>query len=210
MILGISGSPRPNSVTASAVKRVLAESGKETEYISLAGKKISGCISCLGCTSKNMCVVKDDFLEIAKAMLKADAIVFGAPNYFDQPNALSHCLWERCFCFRHNGEFLLKNKLEVIISTGYSNEEKNNPVIETIKMFMNRNKMKVVSKFTVGAYSQCYDCNQGIGCKVGNIVKDHGFVDKLTPEMYPKKFEDQHISILKCDNAAKCLKNMLS
>jgi multimeric flavodoxin WrbA len=39
MILGISGSPRPNSVTASAVKRVLAESGKETEYISLAGEK---------------------------------------------------------------------------------------------------------------------------------------------------------------------------
>ena len=47
MILGISGSPRADGVTAAAVKQVLAESGEETEYISLAGKKINRCINCL-------------------------------------------------------------------------------------------------------------------------------------------------------------------
>ena len=64
MILGISGSPRPNGVTANAVKKVLEESGQEYEFISLAGKHIGGCISCLGCTESNRCVVDDDFSEI--------------------------------------------------------------------------------------------------------------------------------------------------
>lgn len=133
MILGISGNPRPKSVTAAAVQRVLVESGERSEYISLSGKNINGCISCLGCTHDNHCVVKDDFLPIAEAMCSADAIVFGAPNYYGTINGLSHCLWERCFCFRHQGAFLLKDKPIVIISTGYSTDEKDNPVFDAME-----------------------------------------------------------------------------
>ena len=68
MILGISGSPRANGITAHAVKEVLAHSEGETKYISLAGKHINGCISCLGCTTDNKCIVQDDFQEIAKVV----------------------------------------------------------------------------------------------------------------------------------------------
>ena len=209
MILGISGSPRANSVTASAVKKILAESGAETEYISLAGKKINGCISCLECTHDNKCVIQDDFPEIAEAMVRADAIVFGVPNYYGVPNGLSHCLLERCFCFRHQGSFLLKDKPAVILSAGYSTDEENSPVLKIVEHFLLRNKMNVVYKFLVGAFSQCYTCDYGLTCEYGNVVRNHGFVDKITPSMLPRKFEEQPEAIQKCINAAKILKNYL-
>jgi len=69
MILGISGSARRNGITSHAVKEILSKVNDETAYISLSGKKISGCISCLGCIDDNRCVVQDDFLAIADQML---------------------------------------------------------------------------------------------------------------------------------------------
>lgn len=210
MILGISGSPRPKGITAAAVQKVLAESGKKSEYISLAGKKINGCISCLGCTHDNRCVVKDDFPPIAEAMCTADAIVFGAPNYYGMLNGLSHCLWERCFCFRHQGAFLLQDKPIVIISSGYSTDEDDNPVFDAIEKYVLHNKMYTLDKFAVSAYSQCYDCDYAKNCIDGNVVKKHGIVEVITAEMLPSTFEKQQESIAKCIHAGKRIQKILA
>jgi len=205
MILGISGSPRPNGITAHAVKHMLAQCEGETAYISLKGKHIGGCISCLGCTKENKCVVEDDFQEIAEAMLQADGIIFGVPNYYDVPNVLSHALLERCFCFRHHSAFLLQNKPAVLFSTGYSADEENNSVLKIADYMLKTNKVNVLSKFLVGGYSQCYSCKFGLSCADGNIVKSHGFVTEICPEMLPLKFEAQTEAIVKCENAAHLL-----
>ncbi|WP_372754243.1 flavodoxin family protein [Labilibaculum sp.] len=210
MILGISGSPRSNGISANAIKYLLSKCEGETKYISLAGKHIGGCISCLGCTKDNKCVVKDDFQEIANLMEKADAIVFGIPNYYDVPNALSHSLLERCFCFRHQGAFLLKDKPSIIFSTGYSSDEENNQVLKIVDHFLMMNNMKVISKFLVGAFSQCYTCKYGRTCEDGNVVKNNGIVDKITPAMLPAKFDKQVESMLKCDKAARLLNEILT
>lgn len=209
MILGISGSPRANGVTAAAVKKVLAECGQETEYISLAGKKINGCISCLGCIHDNRCVVPDDFLAIAESMAAADAIVFGAPNYYGTLNGLSHSLWERCFCFRHRSVFTLQDKPIVIISTGYSIAEEDHAVFKAMEPFVRHNKLKRLHQFNVGAYSQCYDCACSKTCVDGNVVKKFGIVAEITPEMLPAGFEQQPESILKCQAAGKLLRAAL-
>ena len=210
MILGISGSPRSNGITSHAVKHILANCEGETKYISLAGKRIGGCISCLGCTKDNICIVKDDFQEIAETMVKADAIIFGVPNYYDVPNALSHALLERCFCFRHQGAFLLKDKPAVIFSTGYSADEENSQVLKIVDYFLMTNMMNVVSKFLVGAFSQCYTCNYGLTCVDGNVVRNNGFVDKICPEMLPPTFDKQPDSIVKCEDAAHLLNEFVS
>ncbi len=209
MILGISGSPRPNKITANAVKEILANCEGETKYISLAGKRIGGCISCLGCLKDNSCVVKDDFQKIANEMLSADAIVLGVPNYYNVPNVLTHALLERCFCFRHDGAFLLQNKPVVFFSTGYSNDEENNQVLKIVGNFMEKNKVQVVSKFLVGAFSQCYSCKLSIACVDGNVVKDNGFVDEITPDILPPEFDKQPDSIKKCRKAAHLLNGIL-
>lgn len=209
MILGISGSPRKKGITSHAVKEILSQVDDETEYISLYGKQIGGCISCLGCTTNNQCVVKDDFPAIAEAMVRADAIVLGVPNYYDMPNALTHAMLERCFCFRHQEAFLLKDKPIVILSTGYSKDEENSQVLKLVEHFAYMNKMKVVSKFLVGGYSQCYSCLYGKTCVAGNVVKNNGFVDEITPEMLPPKLDKQPESIIKCYNAAAALSKEL-
>ncbi|WP_372715106.1 flavodoxin family protein [Ilyobacter sp.] len=210
MILGISGSPRPNRITDHAVKKVLSNYEGETKFISLAGKHIAGCIACLGCTKDNGCVIKDDFPEIAEAMVRADGIVLGVPNYYDMPNALSHSLLERCFCFRHQSVFQLKDKPVVIISTGYSKDEENSQVLKIVEYFTKSNKMNVVSKFLVGAYSQCYTCKYSLPCVDGNVVKNNGFVDEITPEMLPPEFDKQPASVAKCENAGRILQEYLS
>lgn len=210
MILGISGSPRPNGITAHAVKKVLADCDDATEYISLAGKHIGGCISCLACTKDNICAVNDDFPAIAEKMVQADAIILGIPNYYDLPNGLSHCLLERCFCFRHQSAFLLEDKPAVILSTGYASDEENSQVLKVVENFIIKNNMKTVSKFLVGAYSQCYSCKYGQTCVDGNIVKNNGIVDEVTPEMLPAKFAEQPDAIAKCENAARILNEVLS
>lgn len=209
MILGISGSPRENGVTASAVKKILTECEGETKYISLAGKKINGCISCLACTEDNICVVEDDFQAIAAEMVKADALVIGVPDYYNLPNGLSHCLLERCFCFRHQGTFLLKDKPAVIFATAYSIDEENSQVLKIVEKFMISNKVNTVSKFLIGAYSQCYTCDYGLSCAYGNVVKDNGYVDKITPNMLPDAFDRQAESIAKCERAARILNDVL-
>ncbi len=209
MVLGISGSPRPHSITSHAVKEILSDIQEDTSYISLAGKQIGGCISCLGCTKDNVCVVQDDFQPIAKAMVEADALVLGIPNYYDLPNALTHALLERCFCFRHQGAFLLKDKPIVILSTGYSKQESSSQVLAIAEHFAQSNHMNVISKFLVNAFSQCYTCDYGLTCSDGNIVKNHGFVDIITPDMLPPTFQKQEDSILKCHNAATLINSLL-
>ena len=68
-ILGISGSPRKEGVSGvhALVEKVLAATGMETELVSLRGKKISGCIACLGCVKDNICKQADVTARAEKA-----------------------------------------------------------------------------------------------------------------------------------------------
>ncbi len=191
MILGISASPRLDGVTSNAIKYILDATAQPFEYISLAGKTIGSCRSCLGCAVTNRCVLRDDFQNIAEKILQADALVFGAPNYYNGMNSLAHCFWERSFCFRHSGIFELAGKPTVLLATGYSASECDNPVLKQLAYFAASNKLEVISSLAVNGVSQCYDCIPGRACAVGNVVKDHGVVAEITAEMRPPSFADQ-------------------
>ena len=188
MILGISSSGRKDGVTSEAVKSILEATGLEYEYISLAGNRINGCMGCTLCAADNKCKIQDDWNAIGEKMLEADAIVFGAPNYFGRVNALGHACWERTFSFRHREAFGLAGKLGVIVSVEYEN---NNYVKPEIEDFMLKNKMAVVESVEAHGFSQCYTCGYGNDCGVGNVVKEHGFVNKIENEQFPPLFNEQ-------------------
>lgn len=209
MILGISTSPRVNGISSNAVQYILSKFDEDTKYITLANKKINGCISCLGCVKTNRCVVNDAFMEIQDLLISSQAIVLGVPNYYDLPNALAHSLLERLFCFRHNNAFLLKEKPIIYFSTGYSSDVVQNPVLKTIEYFVKSNKMKIVDSFLIGAFSQCYTCPISVSCSVGNVVKNHGYIDKITEDIFPPKFQEQKESLKKCDQAVELIKESL-
>ena len=65
-ILGISGSARDPETSGvyKVVKTVLDATGCDYELISLRGKKICGCIACLGCVKDNECKVQDDMTAL--------------------------------------------------------------------------------------------------------------------------------------------------
>ncbi|MDR3600370.1 MAG: flavodoxin family protein [Desulfosporosinus sp.] len=206
MILGISASGRKDGVTGEAVKAILEATGLPYEYVSLAGKKVGGCIGCTLCASDNTCKVRDDWNEIGEKMRTADAIVFGAPNYFGRMNALGHACWERAFSFRHREIFNLAGKLGVIVSTDY---EGNNFVKPEIEDFMLRNKMAVVEALQINGYSQCYTCGYGQSCGVGNVVRQHGFLEEIKPELFPAHFKDQPEAVFHAGRIGKILGSML-
>ncbi|MCW4050554.1 MAG: flavodoxin family protein [Candidatus Bathyarchaeota archaeon] len=187
MILGISASGRPAKrdengrllcgVTEEMVKYILEKTGEPYEYMSLGGKTIKGCQACLKCAGTNTCVVKDDWAEIRDKMFEADAIVFGAPNYYGSINALGHAFLERTFSLRHRSQFKLAGKLNAIIAIGGGSP---NPAEEyTRKIFRSNYMTEPVGVLKTTGLGQCYQCGYGENCASGAVVPRHGFLDEI-------------------------------
>lgn len=206
MILGISASGRKDRITAQTVKAVLENTGLEYEYVSLAGKRINGCIGCTQCAKDNRCRVEDDWTEIGEMMRKADAIVFGAPNYYGNINALGHACLERTFCFRHREVYSLAGKLGVVVGVDGRGDTS---VQEFIKKIMLSNMMVVVDTVTASGYSQCYTCGYGQDCANGNVVREHGFLYKIENKHCPRRFEEQEEAKFQAYKFGKILGSIL-
>lgn len=183
-ILGISGSPRKNEKSGvyTLVETVLKNTGYEYELISLRNKTINGCIACLGCVKDNVCVVQDDLAPMREKFIEADAIVFGAPNYYCTMNANAHAVMERFFQFRHQSGDLLWGKLAVAVGVGGTTGSF--PADEIEKMFL-YNFVETIAKVTGQGAASCYSCGYGETCQVGIPQMMHGEGVKISAEIIP-------------------------
>ncbi|MDM8522402.1 flavodoxin family protein [Desulfococcaceae bacterium HSG8] len=183
-VLGVSGSPRKEGVSGvhKLVKTVLENTGCEYELISLRGKKISGCIACLGCAKDNICKVKDDMTELREKIAEADAYVIGAPNYYSTLNGITHAFLERWFQFRHQERDTLWGKLGVAVGVG--GKTGIFPVNEIEKFFM-YSFIETAAKVVGQGAAACYSCGYGETCKVGVPYFMYGEGVKITPEIIP-------------------------
>ena len=185
-VLGISGSPRKEgtSGTYKLVKTVMENTGCEYEMVSLRGKKISGCIACLGCARDNVCKAKDDFAPLREKIVEADGLVIGGPNYFDSLNALTHAFFERWYQFRHQEGKALWGKLAVAVGVG--GMKGNAPADEIEKQCM-VNLIETVAKVHGQGAASCYTCGFGETCQVGIPAALHGpgvkFSDITIPDV---------------------------
>ncbi len=73
----------------SAIASNLRESGELVEEISLNEKKIIPCTGCWGCWIKTPgeCLFKDETLEIRRAIINADLVLFASPLILGYPTA---------------------------------------------------------------------------------------------------------------------------
>lgn len=181
-ILGISGSPRRGKTTERLVKEVLGATNCETEFISLAGKKIAPCNACLGCVPDNICKIKDDMEWLRDEILTADAFVFGAPNYFSTLNGLTHCFLERLCQFRHRSGSALAGKFAAIVSTGGLETAAPAKVIEAMLPYY---QIKHVGTVTAQGAASCFTCGHGETCTVGAVAILLGPRKKITKETIP-------------------------
>jgi multimeric flavodoxin WrbA len=184
MILGISGSSRKESVSGvyKLVQAVLEASGCDYEHVSLRGKKISGCIACLGCAPDNICKVEDDLAPLRDKIVEADAYVIGSPNYYSGLNAATHAFLERWFQFRHQEGSILWGKLGVAIGVGGT--KGSFPAAE-IEKFFTYNFIETVAKVAGQGAASCFSCGYGETCKVGIPYFLYGEGVKITPETTP-------------------------
>ena len=105
-VLGISGSPRKDGNTATLVKLILDRchrAGIETEFVSLAGKKILPCLGCEKCREKRWCIIEnDDWDKIIKKVLDCDVLVIGSPTYYFDVNGQTKNFIDRTFSLYHD------------------------------------------------------------------------------------------------------------
>ena len=183
-ILGISGSPRKKDQSGvyKLVQTVLENTGCDYDLISLKGKKIAGCIACLGCVKDNVCKVEDDLAELRDKIVEAEAYVIGAPNYYSTFNATSHAFLERWFQFRHQEGDSLWGKLGVAIGVGGTTGQF--PADE-IEKFLLYNFVETVAKVPGQGAASCYTCGHGETCKVGIPNLIHGEGVKITEAIIP-------------------------
>lgn len=209
-ILGISGSGRIDGITSEVVKEILKATGLGHEYVSLAGKRINGCIACMRCAGDNQCKQQDDWNVIGQKMLEADAIIFGAPDYYGTLNALAHACLERTYCFRHREKFLLSGKLGIAVGVdGWNHQTNRSAVVDFIRGMMQSNMMAIVDSVYAEGYSQCYTCGFGENCGAGSVVAKHGYMQEILAEHYPCRLDGQKDALFKAYRAGKILGSML-
>jgi hypothetical protein len=183
-VLGISGSARKEEASGvfKLVKTVLQNTGIDYELVSLRGKKIGGCIACLGCARDNVCKVDDDMVPLREKIVEADAYVIGAANYYSTLNAIAHAFLERWFQFRHQEGNSLWGKLAVAVGVGGTDGR---PTTDDIERFCLYNFVETVAKVSGQGAAACFSCGYGETCKVGIPVMLHGEGVKITPDIIP-------------------------
>lgn len=183
-ILAVSGSPRieKRSSTLKLVKMVAENTGCAYDLVSLAGKKIHGCIGCMGCADDNICKLKDDLTPLRDKIVEADAYILGGCNFFSTLNASMHSFLERWYQFRHREQNELWGKPAVTVSVGGVQTE---PVAKILEQFCMYNFIQVVDRVEGFGAAGCFYCGYGETCKVGAIHAVHGDGFKITEDNTP-------------------------
>lgn len=206
-ILGISGSPRKDEISGvyKLVKTVLENTGMEYDLVSLRGKKIGGCIACLGCANDNICKVNDDMSALRDKIVSADAYVIGAPNYYSTLNAITHAFLERWFQFRHQEGDTLWGKVGVAVGVGGMDGRVPANDIETFFLY---NFIETIAKVNGQGAAACYSCGYGETCGVGVPQMLYGKDVKITPELIPDVSKQSDV-MAKAADAGKLLGKQL-
>ncbi|NLG49002.1 MAG: flavodoxin family protein [Chloroflexi bacterium] len=120
-VLGICGSPHTGGNTAFALRHalsVLAGEGIETEFISLADKRINPCKGCFHCRQGTCIQQDDDMPVILDAMLACDGLILASPVYMGMVTGQMKVMMDRTVIFRAGGRFALTGKIGAGIACG--------------------------------------------------------------------------------------------
>ncbi len=125
IVLSILGSPRGReSNTLKLVEGVLsALPDFDTPRVFLDELNIKYCRGCLKCLSEGNCPQQDDFQNIQRMMLHADAILLSSPTYLLTVSAQMKTFLDRASFMAHRPVLMGKYGLSVSVSGGGMGEE---------------------------------------------------------------------------------------
>lgn len=180
-ILGISGSPIPNSNVDQTIQAILAATGEETRFFKLSEMNVRPCLGCLGCVTDNHCVQMDDFTKVLENLVHdARAIVIGGYPAFGTVDAFTKALIERFYSMRHQRQ-LLEGKLGVVVAGGYKGNEK---VKEFLENFFKGQKVYHVGTMITCGNAPCLSCGFGDDCSLSNVPLVFGAGAQCSPDKF--------------------------
>lgn len=178
-ILGVSGSPIPNSTTDRAVQMVLEATGvRKKEFFKLSNYTISPCNGCLGCIKTNRCIIEDDGLMLAEKVFKADAIVIGGYTPYSSLDSRTKAFLERLYPLHHYHGLMAGKLGAAIVTCALPSGQAGLPSacengLKAIKNFMQIEGMKWIDGIAIQGNMPCVHCGEA-QCQQSWLKMLHG------------------------------------
>ncbi len=194
-VLGVSGSPGPDSNTDRALKTVLDATGLETEFIKLTDYNIQPCIACLKCVETNVCVLDDDGKVLAEKAKEADALIIAGYTPYSTLDSRTKAFIERLYPLRHKHGFMRGKPGGIIITCAIPETCEMLPPacengINAVMYYMMEEGMNIVGSVKVLGNVPCVRCGHGDDCDMTGIKMMYG-PDATVESVGINRFEDQ-------------------
>jgi multimeric flavodoxin WrbA len=161
-IIGISGSPVPNSNTDRLIKRILSESELSAEFIKLSSLKVGPCRACKRCASDNICKVDDDFPELAVKLLESEYVVIGGYTPYGMLDAFTKAFLERLWSMRHV-KGLNTDRIVVTVISGMSRPLRE-AVLQSMAIELMMERTRHIAQLQIEGSVPCITCGYGDDC----------------------------------------------
>ena len=178
-VLGVSGSPIPDSNTDRAVKAVLDATGHETEFIKLSEYTIAPCKACLGCLKTNRCAIEDDGTILAEKVKETDALVIGCYTSYASIDARTKAFIERLYQLRHIKGFMRGKPGGAVVTCASPEPAKGSSSAfdmgsNAVMFYMTKEGMRFEGAVGVLGNPPCIKCGYGDPCEMSGIKMRFG------------------------------------
>ncbi|WP_406661626.1 flavodoxin family protein [Methanolobus sp. ZRKC3] len=194
-VLGVSGSPRPDSNTDRALKTALDATGLETEFIKLKDYNIQPCIACLKCVDTNVCVIKDDGIMLAEKAKEADALIIAGYTPYSTIDSRTKAFIERLYPLRHKYGFMQGKPGGAIMTCAIPETNEMMPPacdngISAVMFYMMEESMNFIGGVKVLGNVPCVSCGYGNECDTSGLRMIFG-PEATVESVGINRFEDQ-------------------
>ncbi|PKL59859.1 MAG: flavodoxin family protein [Methanomicrobiales archaeon HGW-Methanomicrobiales-4] len=194
-VIGISGSPIPDSNTDRALKIALNATGVETEFIKLSDYVYSPCRACLGCEDTNVCVIEDDATDLAQKVRSADAVIIAGYTPYSSLDGWTKSFLERLYQLRHKTGLMREKPGGIIITSAIPPGNEMLPpaskhAIESVSYYMMEEGMEIMGSVCVMGNVPCIRCNHEEQCGMSAVKMMFG-PDTIRASIPIQKVEDQ-------------------
>jgi multimeric flavodoxin WrbA len=208
-VLGFSagGTGREGNVDR-MVRAILDKSGQEAEFVKLSELSYSACRGCVHlCARPQVCKYEDDLLPYYEKIKQADAVVLGAPVYFDSINAMALSFVERFFGYRHVN-IPIAGKPFILVVTGAMMLDSATDQLRRMLGHFEVNVIDVV-RFQ-SRIPPCFRCGRHKECTIGGLymmLGDAAHELTITPEMF-NQWENDPDAAAAVEKAAERLRSL--
>jgi multimeric flavodoxin WrbA len=194
-VLGVSGSPLPNSNTDRALRTVLKATGLQTEVVKLRDYSVEPCRACLGCVKTNVCVIGDGGNILCEKAKRADAIVIAGFTPYSSIDARTKAFMERLYPLRHIHGYLAGKPGAAIVTSAIPPEHPELPPacevgLNAIRFFMLEEGIDFVGALQLTGNVPCVRCGLEGECKMSGIKLIYG-PDASPDTLDVRDFEQQ-------------------